>query len=137
MEKKGLINVIGNKVVFSFPGFVSVVLNIIILAVLLFLACLMIKALVKYLKGKQGQDVSIQESTSLGEKIRSRRIEMNMTQEYLAEKVGVSRQAISKWESGKSYPSTSNLIAIANLLNVSSDDLITGSSKQEDSKHMQ
>ena len=38
-----------------------------------------------------------------------------MTQEFVAESLGVSRQAVSKWENGTSDPSTSNLIALAML----------------------
>ncbi|HHX77896.1 MAG TPA: helix-turn-helix transcriptional regulator, partial [Firmicutes bacterium] len=38
-----------------------------------------------------------------------------MTQEFVAETIGVSRQAVSKWESGSSDPSTTNLMALAKL----------------------
>ena len=47
-----------------------------------------------------------------------------MTQEFVAEAIGVSRQAVSKWENGSSDPSTSNLIALAKLFNASPEDLI-------------
>ena len=47
-----------------------------------------------------------------------------MTQEFVAESLGVSRQAVSKWESGSSDPSTSNLIALAKLFNVSVEELL-------------
>jgi len=47
-----------------------------------------------------------------------------MTQEFVAEKLGVSRQAVSKWESGKSDPSTANLIALAKLYGISVEELI-------------
>ena len=47
-----------------------------------------------------------------------------MTQEFVAEAIGVSRQAVSKWENGSSDPSTSNLIALAKLFNVAPEDLI-------------
>lgn len=119
------------SVVFSFPGLVTVILNIAIVIFLSFLFFLMIRALNKYLKVKSGENTSLQDVSTLSERIRSKRIEMNMTQEYVAEKIGVSRQAISKWESGKSSPSTSNLISIANLFNISVDDLIIGPVKHE------
>lgn len=61
---------------------------------------------------------------TLGEVIRLHRIECKMTQEFIAESIGVSRQAVSKWESGASEPSTSNLIALAKLFNLSADSLI-------------
>jgi transcriptional regulator with XRE-family HTH domain len=47
-----------------------------------------------------------------------------MTQEFVAETLGVSRQAVSKWESGISDPSTSNLVAIAKLYGISAEDLL-------------
>lgn len=45
-----------------------------------------------------------------------------MTQEFVAETVGVSRQAVSKWESGTSEPSTSNLLA--KLFGISAEELL-------------
>ena len=46
------------------------------------------------------------------------------SQEEVAEKIGVSRQAVSKWESGESLPDIVNLDALASLYDVSIDDLI-------------
>ncbi|MCM1115251.1 MAG: helix-turn-helix domain-containing protein [Clostridium sp.] len=48
------------------------------------------------------------------------------SQEELAEKIGVSRQAISKWERGESSPDTDNLIALARLYSITIDELING-----------
>lgn len=50
-----------------------------------------------------------------------------MSQEELAAKIGVSRQAISKWERGESGPDTDNLIALAQLYDITIDELINGS----------
>ena len=47
-----------------------------------------------------------------------------MTQEFVAETVGVSRQAVSKWESGTSEPSTSNLLALARRFGISAEELL-------------
>ncbi len=47
-----------------------------------------------------------------------------MSQEYLAEQLGVTRQAVSKWESGASEPSTANLLALAKLYGISLDELV-------------
>ena len=47
-----------------------------------------------------------------------------MTQELVAQKLGVSRQAVGKWESGKSEPSTTNLMAIAELLGTDAAELL-------------
>ena len=47
-----------------------------------------------------------------------------MTQEFVAEAIGVSRQAVSKWENGTSDPNTSNLIALAKLFKISPEELL-------------
>ncbi len=59
----------------------------------------------------------------LGEKIAQLRKNNNLSQEELAEKLFVSRQAISKWERGESFPELYNLIALSKLFNVSVDYL--------------
>ena len=61
---------------------------------------------------------------TLGETLKELRTEKNMTQEFVAESLGVSRQAVSKWENGTSEPSTSNLIAIAKLYEVAPEELL-------------
>ena len=58
------------------------------------------------------------------------RTQMHLTQEYLAENIGVSRQAISRWENGQAQPSARNMVKIAALLNVSVDQL-TGAAPLE------
>lgn len=58
------------------------------------------------------------------EQLKQARKERNLTQEDLAEKLGVSRQSVSKWESGSGYPETEKLIALAKLLEVSLDKLM-------------
>ena len=47
-----------------------------------------------------------------------------LSQEELAEKLGISRQAVSKWERAESSPDTDNLIALANLYSISLDELL-------------
>ena len=47
-----------------------------------------------------------------------------LTQEQVAEKVGVSRQAVAKWENGDSIPDVINCVALAKLYNVTLDDLV-------------
>lgn len=61
---------------------------------------------------------------TLGEKLAKLRREQNLTQEQLAELLGVSRQAISKWESNAAYPETEKLIRLAKLYNCSLDYLL-------------
>lgn len=58
------------------------------------------------------------------ENLKKLRKEKNISQEQLAEKLNISRQAISKWESGKAYPDIDNLILLRDIFNVSLDELI-------------
>lgn len=66
------------------------------------------------------------EIISLGEKIRDQRKRAGLSQEQLAEKLNVSRQAITKWETNKGVPDISNLIAISDEFGLSLDELIKG-----------
>lgn len=62
---------------------------------------------------------------SLGEALKAlHRTEKQMTQEFIAETLGVSRQAVSKWENGTSDPSASNLCALAKLYGVPVEELL-------------
>lgn len=56
---------------------------------------------------------------TLGEKIHELRKAHKMSQECVAELLGVSRQAVSKWETCQSRPNTENLICLAVIFNVS------------------
>lgn len=55
----------------------------------------------------------------------------NLSQEQLAEKIGVSRQSISKWESGESSPELERLIALSQVFNVSTDYLLKDNETDE------
>lgn len=68
---------------------------------------------------------------SLSEKIYSLRKKSGLSQEQLAEQLGVSRQAVSKWESGQSIPESDKLIAISRYFAVSLDYLINEDIEQE------
>ena len=61
---------------------------------------------------------------SRGEVIKNHRVSRNMTQEFIAESLGVSRQAVSKWEMNESVPSTANLMALAKLFNIPPEELL-------------
>ena len=60
----------------------------------------------------------------LSDNIRNYRKENNLSQDELAEKLGVSRQSISLWENGLREPTLSNLIAISKYFKVSIDYLV-------------
>ena len=60
----------------------------------------------------------------LSQKLYELRKKNQLSQEAFADKLGVSRQAVSKWELGESLPDTDNLITIAKLFGVSLDELV-------------
>ncbi|NLC97040.1 MAG: helix-turn-helix transcriptional regulator [Erysipelotrichaceae bacterium] len=97
-----------------------------IFAVGIYLLVLIIKSLKKYIGSKEVRQEKEVIIKSLSEALRENRIRCTMTQEFVAEALGVSRQAVSKWENGTSEPSTSNLIALAKLYGISAEDLIRG-----------
>lgn len=63
---------------------------------------------------------------SLSENLQNLRKIKNMSQEELAEKLKVSRQAVSKWESGNGFPETEKIISICEIFDCSMDDLVKG-----------
>lgn len=71
-------------------------------------------------------------NTNLGNRIKNLRNERHLSQEYVAEQIGVSRQSVSKWESGVSRPSTGNLICLAELFDVSLDAFTQEASDNRD-----
>lgn len=66
---------------------------------------------------------------NIGKRILEIRQRKNITQEQLASDLAISRQAVSKWESGKAVPDIENLMYISNLYGVSLDELIKGDEK--------
>lgn len=91
---------------------------------LIYLFVLLIKALRKYLKSEPVRKETAAVRKSLGEVLKEHRTQCRMTQEFVAEHLGVSRQAVSKWENGSSDPSTSNLLAPAKLYGISAEELL-------------
>ena len=63
--------------------------------------------------------------TLFEDQIKHYRKQAGLSQEKMAEKIGVSRQAITKWENGTGTPDISNLMAIANLFQISIDELLS------------
>lgn len=68
---------------------------------------------------------------TIGKRIREAREAKHYKQEYVAEQLGVSRQAVSKWETDTTEPDTKNLIALASLLEMSVDELVGVKPRQE------
>ena len=95
-----------------------------LLALSIYITVLIIKALRKYVNSGETRKEKAVLRKSLGEAIKEHRIRCQMTQEFVAERLGVSRQAVSKWENGTSDPSTSNLLALAKLFDISAEELL-------------
>ena len=68
---------------------------------------------------------------TIGNRIISLRKEQQFSQEYIAEKIGVSRQSVSKWETDTCAPDAYNLIALAKVLDTSVEYIVTGKSNAE------
>ena len=66
------------------------------------------------------------EQTKIGKFIASCRKEQNMTQAVLAEKLGISDRAVSKWETGKSMPDSSIMLELCKLLKINVNELLSG-----------
>lgn len=108
----------------SYLIIIYLVLSIIPIGAIAYLFTLIVKALKKYINSKEVRKEKAETVKTLGEVLKKHRTENKMTQEFVAEAIGVSRQAVSKWESGISDPSTSNMVALAKLFGVSPEELL-------------
>lgn len=71
----------------------------------------------------------------VGQRLKMRRNELNLKQEYVAEELGITRQTISNWENGRSYPDIERIIRLSEIYGLSLDELLKGD--QEMVKHLQ
>ena len=100
------------------------IILIITTAAAVYLFILIVRALKKYINSQDVRKEKSETRKSLGEVLKKYRTDNKMTQEFVAESLGVSRQAVSKWEQGTSEPSTSNMIALAKLYGVAPEELL-------------
>ena len=63
---------------------------------------------------------------TFGKTLKERRSQLDLTQQEVAKKLYISRQTISNWENGKSYPDLDMLIKISDVYHVSIDSLLKG-----------
>lgn len=103
---------------------VYIVFMISLFCAAVYLFILVVKALKKYIDSKEVREEKKVNAKSLGEALKENRLHCKMTQEFVAETLGVSRQAVSKWENGTSDPNTTNLIALSRLYKVTPEDLL-------------
>ena len=94
---------------------ITLLVTIAIISGIVYLLILLCRALKKYIGSKEVREEKNIVKKALGVILKEHRVQCKMTQEFVAERLGVSRQAVSKWESGASDPSMSNLIALAKL----------------------
>ncbi len=106
-----------NAIIFS-------VINIVLWGFMVRFFILAYKALKKYLSSSKAREEKDVVKRNLGEVLKECRQKNNMTQEFVSEALGVSRQTVSKWETGQSEPSTSNLIAISKLYGIPAEDIL-------------
>lgn len=83
------------------------------------------------MRNDRGSERDERRGSGVGSRIRQKRAEQNISQEYLAEQLGVSRQSISKWENGQSDPSTKKLAQLAQILKMDVSELIQASAKEK------
>lgn len=91
---------------------------------IVYLFILLCRALKRYINSSESRKEQATVKKSLGEVLKNHRTKNKMTQEFVAETIGVSRQSVSKWEQGLTDPSTSNLFALAKLFGVSVEELL-------------
>lgn len=108
---------------------INICLWIFLVAVAGYVVYLVIKALKKYTRSVPVRKEKAEYAKTLGEILKQHRLNCKMTQEFVAEILGVSRQAVSKWESGASAPSTTNLMALAKLFGVAAEELLKETQK--------
>ena len=107
-----------------FQLLIAITIFLLMAGSIIYLFILLCRALKKYIASSDSRKESANIKKSLGEVLKSHRTKNKMTQEFVAEAVGVSRQSVSKWEQGITDPSTSNLFALAKLFHVSVDELL-------------
>ena len=117
---------------FRLVGIIFIIIFLAITAFVVYFISLVVRALRKYINSADVRYEKAEIRKTLAELLKEHRIRCKMTQEFVAEAIGVSRQAVSKWENGSADPSTSNLIALAKLYGVSAEDLLKNASNKND-----
>ena len=117
-----------------FAAIFNMLLMTIILGFAVYLLVLIVKALKKYIGSKEIREEKSIIQRSLGEELKAQRLRCKMTQEFVADALGVSRQAVSKWENGTVDPSTSNLLALAKLYGISAEELLKSVAHSKDGR---
>ena len=111
-----------------------IIVGIIFLCIFVGLLTLIVRALLKYIHSKDVRQEKSVVRKSLGEALKVHRTQCKMTQEFVAETIGVSRQAVSKWERDLSYPDINTIPKLADLFDASVDELMQGQTVMKENK---
>ena len=107
---------------------IAMIIWVVVVGTVILITVLVIKALWTYIKvNTKAREVKKETAAvrrTLAETLKDHRTRCKMTQEFVAEAVGVSRQAVSKWETGDADPAMSNLVLLAKLYGVSLAELL-------------
>ena len=103
---------------------VNAIISVRTIVATVYVVYLLIKALRKYLSSRPEREERQENAKHIGQVIKNHRVRCNMTQEFLADRLEVSRQAVSKWEKGQSDPSTTNLIALAKIFDITPEEML-------------
>ena len=103
---------------------VNAIISVLTIFATVYVVYLLIKALRKYLSSRPEREERQENAKHIGQVIKNHRVRCNMTQEFLADRLEVSRQAVSKWEKGQSDPSTTNLIALAKIFDITPEEML-------------
>ena len=106
----------------------ALIIWLVVVGTMILITVLVIKALWTYIKvNTKAREVKKETAAvrkTLAETLKDHRTRSKMTQEFVAESIGVSRQAVSKWETGDSDPTMSNLVLLAKLYGVPLEELL-------------
>ena len=106
----------------------ALIIWLVVVGTMILISVLVIKALWTYIKvNTKAREVKKETAAvrkTLAETLKDHRTRCKMTQEFVAESIGVSRQAVSKWETGDSDPTMSNLVLLAKLYGVPLEELL-------------
>ena len=110
----------------SISTLLMLLITAVIVAAIGYLFVLLIRALRKYLRSGEVRQENRAAVESLAKALKGHRERCRMTQEFVAESLGVSRQAVSKWETDASIPELDKLLRLAELFGVTLDELVKG-----------
>lgn len=115
---------------------IVLLIGVAVIAAFITVGIFLIRALSRYVKSGNVRKEKSSIKKSLGEVLKQHREECKMTQEFVAESIGVSRQAVSKWETGSNMPDLSILVELADYYDIEIKELLDGERSSTMNKEM-